>query len=253
MHGEREPERQAAGAAGQADRVVGRVPLGGLGEHVEVAGVLGVRGPGQRRVAVEQGAAVERREEPLVRVDDERVRSARCRRRARAPTGRRAPAPPYAPSTWNHSPNSRHTSRDRGEVVDDRRSSSCRLVATTAKNVSGPWSSKHLPQRRRRSAATRSSTGTPTSSASMTSHADWIDEWAPSVAATRHGRAPPACRRLAPARCAGPRRAPTGCRSCRRGRRRRRPRPAARRGRRSSAAPGSRRRPRPEPSSHEPP
>src|SRR4051794_9715240 len=46
VHGQREPERQAAGAAGQLDREVGRVPLALDGDRVEVAGVLGVRGAG---------------------------------------------------------------------------------------------------------------------------------------------------------------------------------------------------------------
>ena len=42
-------------------------------QRVEVLGRLGVGAPCPRRVAVEERAAVERREEPLVRVDRERV------------------------------------------------------------------------------------------------------------------------------------------------------------------------------------
>ena len=61
-------------------------------------------------------------------------------------------------------------------------------VATTAKKVSGPASSS---TRRRCSPLRRqcSSIGTVTSSASMTSQADWIDECAPYVVATLQGRA----------------------------------------------------------------
>ncbi len=74
------------------------------------------------------------------------------------------------------------------------------LVATTAKNVSGPCSSSTS---RRRSPVRRqfSSTWTPTISASMTWQAESIEECAACVAATRHGRAPaparPSCRALA--------------------------------------------------------
>ncbi len=54
--------------------VVGGIPLGRLlVDDVQVAGILPVHGPGQRRLAVHQGGAVERREQPLVRIDDERV------------------------------------------------------------------------------------------------------------------------------------------------------------------------------------
>ena len=69
-------------------------------------------------------------------------------------------------------------------------------VATTAKKVSGPLASSTS-----RSAGPvsrqRSSTGTPTSSASMTSQADEIEECAPAVAATRFGRMPAAAVRRA--------------------------------------------------------
>ncbi len=54
---------------------VARVPLTfGIGvQYVEVLGVLGVGAASQQGIAVEQGAAVERREQPLVGVDDETV------------------------------------------------------------------------------------------------------------------------------------------------------------------------------------
>src|SRR6478736_4538396 len=69
-------------------------------------------------------------------------------------------------------------------------------VATTAKNVSGPLSSSTF-RRLGPVSRHRSSTGTPTSSASMTSQAEEIDEWAPAVAATLLGRTPAAAVRRA--------------------------------------------------------
>src|SRR5947208_3278964 len=62
-----------AGPAGQLDREVGRVPLALDVHRVEVTGVLGMGGARLRRVAVDQRTRVERREQPLVRIDDERV------------------------------------------------------------------------------------------------------------------------------------------------------------------------------------
>ena len=74
VHGEREPQRQAARPPGELVRVVGRVPPVGLVvDHVEVRRVLRVHRAGERGVAVEQRRAVERRVQPLVRVDHERV------------------------------------------------------------------------------------------------------------------------------------------------------------------------------------
>ena len=60
-------------------RVVTRVPVVVLRtvaavEHVEVLRVLGVRAAGDLGVAVHERARVERREQPLVRIDDEAVR-----------------------------------------------------------------------------------------------------------------------------------------------------------------------------------
>jgi hypothetical protein len=40
-------------------------------KDVEIAGLLGMDSPGQRRVPVEQSGAVEGGEEPLVGVDDQ--------------------------------------------------------------------------------------------------------------------------------------------------------------------------------------
>ncbi len=79
MGREAEPQRQPASAARQVVGEVGRVPLRtgpvavvGM-QHVQVLGVLGVGAPTDLRVAVQQGARVERREQPLVGIDDEAV------------------------------------------------------------------------------------------------------------------------------------------------------------------------------------
>ena len=91
---EREPQRQAAGPARQVVGVVGRVPLVRavvVVDGVEVRRVLGVHALGEPRLAVEQRGAVERREQPLVRVDDERVGELDARRSARARSARTAP------------------------------------------------------------------------------------------------------------------------------------------------------------------
>lgn len=70
---EGEPEGQAAGAAREVRGEVGRAPVARLGQGVEVLGVLRVRAAAEIGVAVDERARVERREQPLVRVDDERV------------------------------------------------------------------------------------------------------------------------------------------------------------------------------------
>ena len=62
------------GAAREVDGEVRRVPVAQRLQRVEVLRLLRVRPPGLQRVAVEERAAVERREQPLVRVHDERVR-----------------------------------------------------------------------------------------------------------------------------------------------------------------------------------
>ena len=75
VDGQREPQREPAGASRQVEGVVARVPLFGVlaVQDLEVLGVLGVHRLGQVGLAVDQGGAVEGSEEPLVRVDDERV------------------------------------------------------------------------------------------------------------------------------------------------------------------------------------
>ena len=52
---------------------VGRVPLGCVGQDVKIRGVLGVRRTTDRGIPVDQCAGVERRIQPFVRVDDERI------------------------------------------------------------------------------------------------------------------------------------------------------------------------------------
>ena len=75
VHGHGEPDRQATGPPGQVVGVVARVPLLGVVavEDLQVGGVLGVDRLGQIGLAVEQRGAVERCEQPLVGIDDERV------------------------------------------------------------------------------------------------------------------------------------------------------------------------------------
>ena len=92
---EREPQGEPACAAGevvgQIGGVQGGLRLGGF----EVRGVLPVCCDGERRIAIDEGAGVVGREQPLVRVDDERVGAldaieerpdARCEQRG-APVG----------------------------------------------------------------------------------------------------------------------------------------------------------------------
>ncbi len=115
VHRQREPQRQAPGPPGEVVGVVGRVPLARpVVDDVQVGGVLLVHRTRHRRFPVQQGGAVERGEQPLVRVHDERVgvldpvvggagRSARTgrprrRRRPRGTTaGVRAPPRPRPP------------------------------------------------------------------------------------------------------------------------------------------------------------
>jgi len=79
------------------DREVRRVPLVVLVvarvQDVEVAGLLGEDFARDGRVAIDQRAAVERPEEPLVRVDDEAVGVSQPARRCRS-VGENSAAPP---------------------------------------------------------------------------------------------------------------------------------------------------------------
>ena len=177
---EREPERQPARPPGEVDGVVGRVPARCRLDRVEVAGVLRVGRARQLGPAVQERAAVERREEPLVRVDDERVGALDPGERGRAPTGAASAAPPYAPSTCNHRPRSVAHVGDAGQVVDRRRGSSCRRSRRR----------RTRPRRRRGRALLegapvsrpRASGATARTSASMTAAAAATEEWAWSVA-----------------------------------------------------------------------
>ena len=82
--------------AGQVEGVVARVPLLGVlaVEHLEVLGVLGVDRLGQVGLAVDERGAVEGGEEPLVRVDDERVGPLEAVEAARTDGAKSAAAPP---------------------------------------------------------------------------------------------------------------------------------------------------------------
>src|SRR5450631_3879382 len=72
VSGQREPQRQPASPTGEPDRVLGRVPLR-IVEHVQIRRLLGVGPASEGGLTIQEGAAVERREQPLVRVDDEGV------------------------------------------------------------------------------------------------------------------------------------------------------------------------------------
>ena len=70
---EREPQRQTARAPGQVMCVIARVPVRSDVQRVQVRRLLPVGGPRHRGIPVEERTRVERREQPLVRVDDERI------------------------------------------------------------------------------------------------------------------------------------------------------------------------------------
>ncbi len=167
--------------------------------------MLGVGRPGQLGAAVEQGGAVERGEQPLVRVDHERVgpldrrrsaagRSARPaprrrRRRRRGTRGRgRRPRRPRRPGRrrcrrwWCRRWRPPRTGRRSRSAVG--RSSPSR-VAARASPVSRP----------------RSSTGASITSMSMTRAVEAIDEWASAEATMRQraGRSSPAAARASAA------------------------------------------------------
>ena len=213
--------------------------------------MLRVRGPRRARVAVEQRAAVVRREQPLVRVDDERVGaldageqrrgSAASQRRRRRRRRRRAA-----------------TARGAAQAVRDARRGRRRCRRSSCR--------RRRRRRRRRSPAPsstrgsagpvsrpRSSPGTSTTSTSITSAAERIEECASAVQASAQPPSGAAAARGAPALRAV-------CRAATRAERlpvvpplTKRPagrRRASRAGRRASRAPGSRRgsRPRPSPS-----
>ena len=70
---EREPERKSPGPAAEMVCIVAGVPFAALVDRLEVAGLLRVGAPCVVGVPVQQGRAVVRSEEPLVRVHDQGV------------------------------------------------------------------------------------------------------------------------------------------------------------------------------------
>ena len=116
---EREPDRQATRPAGELVAEVARVVGVVVGaQHVDVRTVLGVDRASELRLPVHQRARTRWREEPLVRVDDERVGPSDAGE-LDASSGSSMAARPYAPSTWNHAS---HLLGDVGasvEIVDD--------------------------------------------------------------------------------------------------------------------------------------
>ena len=105
-------------------------------EHVEVLGVLGVGGPGDARVAVEQRAAVERGEQPLVRIDDEAVGALDAGEAVRGRSARRAPRRRRRRRRGTTCRSLGAHVGGAGEVVDRRRRSWCPHVATIANSRS---------------------------------------------------------------------------------------------------------------------
>ena len=223
--GQAEPEGQPAGAPGQPHRVVRGVELGGLGQHVQVAGLLGVRGPAQLRVAVDQRAAVERREQPLVRVDDEGV-AALDAGVALADAGRREPGPAVRAVDVEPDPELGADLGHRGQVVHDA-------------EVRGAGGGDHGEQ-------ALGSAGAPASPQVLAGqpavvvhrHAEEVDVHDVAgaldrgVRLRRPGDLPAAgCSPPRAGRRAGRRPGRTGCRWCRRARTPRRPPPAGRPGR----------------------
>jgi hypothetical protein len=73
VRGEREPERESAGSPRQMECVVRRIPFRFIHRAVEIRGALAVSLLRDAGIAIQQRTRVERREQPLVRIDDERV------------------------------------------------------------------------------------------------------------------------------------------------------------------------------------
>jgi hypothetical protein len=74
MQREGEPQRHPTGPAGELEAEIARVVRVIVGaQHVDVGAVLGVHFAGQVRLPVHQRARSGGREQPLVRIDDERV------------------------------------------------------------------------------------------------------------------------------------------------------------------------------------
>ena len=73
-----------------------------------------------RGIANEGAAGFERRVQPFVRIDSNRIGRTQRVQPAGAP-GALAASAPYAPSTWNQSPCSRQIARDLRERIDRSR------------------------------------------------------------------------------------------------------------------------------------
>ena len=108
--------------------------------------MLGVGGAGQRRAAVEQRGAVVRREQPLVRVDDEASRRARCRRSGGGPTGRASAGAAVGAVDVQPQAELGADGGDRRRGRRRRRRWWCRAVATTANTVGSRSSRRARPR-----------------------------------------------------------------------------------------------------------
>ena len=106
---EGEPERQAAGAPGEVEREVGRVDVL-VAERFEVAGGLAVGPRRERRPAVQRGRRSRAARTATCAGRSRSSRIARHRAKSSAHSGRHSAAPPYAASTWSHTPASAQTS-----------------------------------------------------------------------------------------------------------------------------------------------
>ena len=146
--------------------------------------MLGVGGRRQRRLAVDEGGAVVRREQPLVGIDAEAVgplEARRARRPSTARTARRRRRRRRRAATGRARRRRRRWRRARRW----RRRWSCRSWPTTANSPSVPASASAA-----RSAAPvirpRSSGGTSTTSTSITRAAACTEAWVSPVVAKRH-------------------------------------------------------------------
>ena len=74
VEGEREPDRQTAGPTGELITEVARVVgIVARAQHIDVRTVLGVDVASERGLAIDERARARCSEQPLVRIDDERV------------------------------------------------------------------------------------------------------------------------------------------------------------------------------------
>ena len=109
------------------DRVIGRIVVLLAGDRVEVARHLGVCAACSFRVAVDDGRAVERREQPLVRIDRDRVGGLDAAKQRPGPFGEQCGAAVGGVDVQPQAVRVTHLG-DTGEVVDGTgvRSPGCR-------------------------------------------------------------------------------------------------------------------------------